>query len=224
MTDTTGRRADTTRQQILRAAAHQFAGRSYHEVGLDDILADAQLTKGAMYFHFPSKHALALAIIEQQTAADNLAIQDLVNRKLSGLETLVDFCYLIAIQDMSQDMARAGLRLIESVGRTDGIQAKALGGMVETLTDVVRRAVAEGDLIEHCDPQALGLLLLSLYIGLRQTSNLDQPEQFLLDVEKTLTLVLRSVVTPSRIDYFRQFIKRRTALAIRNTSTQRDAG
>ena len=60
-------RADTTRQQILRAAAHQFARRAYHDVGLDDILAEAELTKGAMYFHFRSKHALAVAIIEQHT-------------------------------------------------------------------------------------------------------------------------------------------------------------
>jgi AcrR family transcriptional regulator len=45
-------RADTTRRHILRAAAHQFAQRAYHEVGLDDILAEAELTKGAMYFHF----------------------------------------------------------------------------------------------------------------------------------------------------------------------------
>ena len=56
-------RSDTTRDQILRAAAHQFAQRPYYAVGLDDILAQAQLTKGAMYFHFRSKHALALAIV-----------------------------------------------------------------------------------------------------------------------------------------------------------------
>lgn len=71
-TDSPSGRADTTRQQILHAAAHQFARRAYHDVGLDDILAAAQLTKGAMYFHFRSKHALAVAIIEQHTAPAGL--------------------------------------------------------------------------------------------------------------------------------------------------------
>ena len=52
MTESTDKRADSTRDQILRAAAHQFAQRPYYAVGLDDILAEAQLTKGAMYFHF----------------------------------------------------------------------------------------------------------------------------------------------------------------------------
>ena len=64
MTEQIDRRADTTRLQILRAASRQFAHKSYSLVSLDDILADAEVTKGAMYFHFRSKHALASAIIE----------------------------------------------------------------------------------------------------------------------------------------------------------------
>jgi AcrR family transcriptional regulator len=59
MSDLADKRPDSTREQILRAAARQFAQRPYYAVGLDDILAEAQLTKGAMYFRFRSKHALA---------------------------------------------------------------------------------------------------------------------------------------------------------------------
>lgn len=42
------RRADTTRLQILLAASREFARKSYSQVSLDDILAQAQVTKGAM--------------------------------------------------------------------------------------------------------------------------------------------------------------------------------
>src|SRR5580698_1987153 len=111
MTETTDTRADTTRQQILRAAAGQFARLPYHQVGLDDILAEAELTKGAMYFHFRSKHALAVAIIEQHTAAGAVAVQDLLSKQLSGLETLIDFVYLISIRDIGEDMSRAAMNL-----------------------------------------------------------------------------------------------------------------
>src|SRR5271165_2433403 len=86
MTETTDTRADTTRQQILRAAARQFARLPYHQVGLDDVLAEAELTKGAMYFHFRSKHALALAIIEDQATEAKAVIAALEARKFSGLE------------------------------------------------------------------------------------------------------------------------------------------
>src|ERR1700749_3884699 len=106
-------RADTTRRHLLRAAAHQFAQRAYHEVGLDDVLAEAELTKGAMYFHFRSKYALALAIIEDQIAWSSEAVTDLLTRKLSGLETLIDLFYLLAVRDISEDSGRAGLHLLE---------------------------------------------------------------------------------------------------------------
>ena len=80
----------STRKQILRAAAHQFAQRPYYAVGLDEILAEAQLTKGAMYFHFRSKHALAMAIVDEQTSKSANEIKELLARELSGLESLVE--------------------------------------------------------------------------------------------------------------------------------------
>src|ERR1700743_146994 len=80
-------RADVTRRQILRAASHQFARRAYHDVGLDDILAEAELTKGAMYFHFRSKHALAVAIIERQAHLGTRPGDELLARERSRLRT-----------------------------------------------------------------------------------------------------------------------------------------
>jgi TetR/AcrR family transcriptional regulator, transcriptional repressor for nem operon len=218
MTETTDSRADSTRQQILRAAAHQFARQPYHQVGLDDVLAEAELTKGAMYFHFRSKHALALAIIEDQTTRYTEAVADLLARKFSGLETLIDFSYLMAIRDISDDIARAGLHLLESIGRIEGLQANLLGAWVQTLANTVARAIGEGDIFDDRDPEEVGRLLVSIYMGLRQTSNLDEAEQFLSNLEKTWALVLPGIVRPERIDYFRQFIRRRTAIAIGGTS------
>jgi TetR/AcrR family transcriptional regulator, transcriptional repressor for nem operon len=218
MTETTETRADSSRQQILRAAAHQFARLPYHQVGLDDVLAEAELTKGAMYFHFRSKHALALAIIEDQTARSSEAIADLRARKFSGLETLIDFSYLLAVRDITEDITRAGLHLLESIGRIEGLQADVLGDWVQILADTVGRAIDEGDIFDELQPRQVGRLLVSVYMGLRQTSNLDEPEQFLSDVENTWALVLPGIVRPERIDYFRQFIRRRTAIAIGSTS------
>jgi TetR/AcrR family transcriptional regulator, transcriptional repressor for nem operon len=211
-------RADTTRRQILRAASHQFARRPYHDVGLDDILAEAELTKGAMYFHFRSKHALAVAIIEKQTAAGSVAVADLLARKLSGLETLIDFSYLMAVQDIKQDGVRAGLNLLESVGRSEGLQERLLGEWIKALAGIAERAAVEGDVDQAFDPHDLGRLIVSLHMGLRQTSNLDEPERFLRDLEKSWALMLSGVLQPNRIDYFRQFVRRRAALAISASS------
>jgi AcrR family transcriptional regulator len=216
-------RADTTRRQILRAASHQFARRPYHDVGLDDILAEAELTKGAMYFHFRSKHALAVAIIEQQTAAGSVAVEELLTRGLSGLETLIDFSYLIAVGDLKTDGIRAGLNLLESVGRSQGLQKRLLDDWAKALARVVEQAIAEGDIDPQCDPQDVGRLMVSLHMGLRQTSNLEEPERFLRDLEKFWMLQLTGILQTDRIGYFRQFLRRRAALAITASSSGADS-
>ncbi|AEF35580.1 MULTISPECIES: TetR/AcrR family transcriptional regulator [Mycolicibacter] len=217
MADSTDRRADATRQQIIRAAAHQFAQRPYHDVGLDDILAEAELTKGAMYFHFRSKHALALAVIDEQLARAGAAVQSLVDRKLSGLETLIDVGYLMAVEDSCRDTARAVLHLLPVVGRGEGLQTTVLNNAVQALSVVTERAVAEGDIVGR-EPQDVARMLVALYLGLRQAGDLDDPEQFLGQIERGFIVVLPGMVPDDRIDYFLQFIRRRTALAIKTAS------
>jgi TetR/AcrR family transcriptional regulator, transcriptional repressor for nem operon len=222
-TNSTDGRADTTRRQILRAAAHQFARRAYHEVGLDDILAEAELTKGAMYFHFRSKHALAVAIIERQTVEGAATLKDVLTRRLSGLETLIDASFLIAVHDIKTYAVRAALNLLESVGRSEGLQQRLFDEWVNAMAAAAERAVAEGDVDQRCDPADLGRLVVSLHLGLRQTSNLDEPERFLGDLEKSWAMVLNGILQPDRIDYFRQFVRRRTALAINTSSPGPDS-
>lgn len=218
MTEQLDRRADTTRLQILRAASRQFARKSYSLVSLDDILADAEVTKGAMYFHFRSKHALASAIVDYRAAVARAAVDQLLARKLSGLETLIDISYLIAIEDIGDEIARAGLNLLESVGRTDGLQATVLGQWVAAFATVAGKAIRDGDITDERDPESVSRLLVSMYLGLRQTSDLADPERYLHDLEKMWALVLPGFVKPDRVDYLNQFIKRRTAVAIKKAT------
>ena len=213
MTESTDTSADSTRQQILRAACHQFAYRSYSQVSLEDILADAKVTKGAMYFHFRSKHALAVAIIDLQSQVTRSAVNDLLARKLSGLESLVDISYLIALQDVSEDLSRAGLHLLESIGRTDDLRANLLREWIKAFAVVVQRAIADGDVMDHCDPVEVSRVLVALYAGMRQIGNLGDPNEFFDDLEKSWLYTLPGFAAAERIDYLTAFIKRRTALA-----------
>jgi len=218
VTEQLDKRADTTRQHILRAASRQFARKSYSLVSLDDILADAEVTKGAMYFHFRSKHALAAAIIEYRFVLARASVDELIARRLSGLETLIDISYLVAVEDIGDDIARAGLNLLESIGRTDGLQANMLGQWVDAFAVIAGKAIRDGDIIEDRDPRAIARLLVSMYLGLRQTSNLAEPEHFLRDLENLLVHALLGFVKPDRVDYLNQFIKRRTAVAIKKAT------
>lgn len=59
-------RAQLTREAIMRAAAGEFDARGYAAASLGAILDRTGVTKGAFYFHFPSKRDLALAIVREQ--------------------------------------------------------------------------------------------------------------------------------------------------------------
>ncbi len=65
----TQQRAIKTRAALLAAAAQEFAGRGYAAASVNSILANSTSTKGALYFHFPSKEALAEAVLEDVRSA-----------------------------------------------------------------------------------------------------------------------------------------------------------
>lgn len=54
-----------TRAKILRAAENVFAEKGYYESLVDEIAEASQTSKGAIYFHFPSKEKLFAALMER---------------------------------------------------------------------------------------------------------------------------------------------------------------
>ena len=142
MIEASERPAGSTRQRLIAAASHQFAHHPYSMVSLDDILAEAELTKGAMYFHFPSKQALALAIIDDLNEMSRAAVTELLARKMSGLETLIDLIYLLAVQNTQDEVARAGVRLLETLDNTTALWQS----WTEIVTTLIQKAT-EGDAV-----------------------------------------------------------------------------
>ena len=53
-----------TRTRILVAAREMFHGRSYADVGIQEICEAARVQKGSFYHFFPSKRELAMAVID----------------------------------------------------------------------------------------------------------------------------------------------------------------
>ncbi|OBG23075.1 hypothetical protein A5764_12020 [Mycobacterium sp. 852002-51057_SCH5723018] len=223
MNEASERRVGNTRQRLIAAAARQFAHRPYSMVSLDDILSEAELTKGAMYFHFPSKQALALAIIDDLTEMSGAAVTELLARKMSGLETLVDLVYLRAVQDTQQEVARAGVRLLETLENTTAVPTALWQSWIDFVTTLVQKAIIEGDIIEDHDPEDIAKMLVALWIGIRRISDPEQPETCLDNLQKAWLLALPSFTKPDRIEYFTQFIKRRHALAAKKVSGEAPA-
>ena len=59
------RAPEATREKLLRAAFEEIYRRGFQAASLDTILAQAGVTKGALYHHFPTKAALGLAVVDE---------------------------------------------------------------------------------------------------------------------------------------------------------------
>lgn len=80
-------RCDQTKERILDSASRMFSLRGFDAVGIDEVMKDAGLTRGAFYHHFSSKAELygqAIAHAARVGAAHFEALGD------QGLSRLVD--------------------------------------------------------------------------------------------------------------------------------------
>lgn len=85
---TQAERSGATRAALIDAARHLFAERGYADVGTEEIVREAGVTRGALYHHFDGKRELLRAVYVQ---IESEIAQELAERAVAGasvLETL----------------------------------------------------------------------------------------------------------------------------------------
>jgi AcrR family transcriptional regulator len=73
---TQAERAERTREALIAAARPLFATHGYAEVAAETIVADAGVTRGAMYHHFADKTELFAAVFERVEAEVSVRIAE----------------------------------------------------------------------------------------------------------------------------------------------------
>ncbi len=88
---------EIAKSRILDAALDVFASKGYHDTRLDEIVAESHTSKGAIYFHFPNKERLFLALVDQfadlleRRVKEAIAHEDVgIARVRVALETCLD--------------------------------------------------------------------------------------------------------------------------------------
>jgi AcrR family transcriptional regulator len=137
-----------TRNRILEAAVKVFATKGYHDAKVDDIVGEAQTSKGAFYFYFPSKQDIFIALSD--TFADLLEskVSEAMQSESHGLQQM-DAALQTSLGLFSQYRGLAKIALVQAVGlgavfeeRRRAINDR-LTRLVQTRLDV---AVAEGSI------------------------------------------------------------------------------
>ena len=164
-------RAVETRRIIVRAAADAFVRHGYSGASLAEIAKQAGVTKGALYFHFPSKTALAEAMIQTQREANDELARQVGDHRGDGLDLLVELTRGLARRLIDDPTLQAAMRLAVELGETrDAVIAETYQAWERLVTDVARTAKERGELAERVEPAELARFLVAAFTGLQTVS------------------------------------------------------
>ena len=136
-------RAEATRRRILDSAVDLFSELGYGETGLADVLARAGVSKGAFYYHFDSKEAVAVAIIEDYRSRNATAMLERIDLSAPLLDRVMMATFVSAAILESDKTARIGNQLLQALGQVSSVASRIYSEwtteFVANLTTAVRR-------------------------------------------------------------------------------------
>jgi AcrR family transcriptional regulator len=194
VTPTQAERSETTRAALLTAGRALFADRGYAEVPAAEVVARAQVTRGALYHHFRDKRDLFRAVFEQIEEEMVAAIarrvagaSDPWSALVTGTDAFLEACLdpviaRIALEEAPSVLGWSAWREIDARYALGLVTAALTAGMdagvlarrpVEPLAHVLLGALGEAGLLvaSASDPAAardeVRGSLLALLEGLR---------------------------------------------------------
>ncbi|GHI90264.1 ScbR family autoregulator-binding transcription factor [Streptomyces xanthophaeus] len=192
-------RAEITRQAILDGAAAAFDAAGFEGTSLSDVVRRAGVTKGALYFHFQSKEALARTLMAEQLQVGEgvPAIAD------PGLQTVIDLTHQMAYGLRTNVRIRAGIRLVIEFGSFTHPDPVPYDAWIDTCVSCLVPAQQRGDVLPSLDVHDLATLFVGSFTGIQVTSHVrtgrDDLHTRLVDL---WNLLLPGVVPADRIPLF----------------------
>lgn len=204
-------RSEATRRKILDSAVDLINEIGYPAAGLGDIIERAELTKGALYYHFDSKEALATAILEE--GADSvLGAFRTANRSSSpAMENVIHGSFVVTDVLATDRVARAGARLLRTFGGFNPAAKRTFETLVAEMSEHVKTATAEGDLRADLDPQTTGATIVATMLGNELlASALSDGADLRNRFARTWELFLPAIVAEESLNYYREFLARQS--------------
>src|SRR3954447_21062718 len=105
-------RGHRTRQLIIERTSSVFEQKGFAGATLNQLVAATGLTRGAFYFHFDSKDALAEAIVQTQQERWLPVLYELERNEPDPLRRLIRLSFRSGVLFQTDLVMRAGSRLI----------------------------------------------------------------------------------------------------------------
>lgn len=159
-------RAEVTRSAIIDGAARAFDGTGFFGTSLSDIVREAGVTKGALYFHFASKEDLAQAVVGEQFSAWETA----TGLERPGVQTVIDLVHTLTRRLQESVRVRAGIRLVIEQSTASGAHAGPYERWIDVIRNCLAQAQGRGDVRPEIDVADAAQVVVGCWIGLQLSS------------------------------------------------------
>jgi len=142
-------RALRRRERILDAALDVFAARGYRDSAVDEIAEASETSKGGVYFHFPGKEALFLALLDRTAVRLRAKIERAMGEQ-AGAVARADAALGAVVETFSRHRALARLFMVESLGAGREFHrrmAEVRSEFASIVTAQLERAVNVGEIL-----------------------------------------------------------------------------
>lgn len=161
---------DVTRDRILEAAFNEIHRYGFQAASLASILANTGLTKGALYHHFPAKHDLGLAVVDEvieRILAETIFIP--LRDSPHPIKTLQE---ILRSKRGIPDAVELGCplnNLMQEMSPLDEQFRQRLNALMQrwqaTLADALRRAQKQGQVRKEINCAKAALFIISAWEG-----------------------------------------------------------
>jgi AcrR family transcriptional regulator len=160
-------RSEETRARIMDAAVRRFSISGYDAASVDDICAEAGVSKGAFYHHYPTKQAIFLALMQGWLGMIDLGLGAV--RKDTVPETLVQMTNMLpGVFAAAEDRLPMFLEFWLRASRDEKVWKAVIAPYhhyQQVFAKLVEDGISEGSL-KPADPQVAAQVIVSLAVGL----------------------------------------------------------
>ncbi|MFN8447490.1 MAG: TetR/AcrR family transcriptional regulator [Anaerolineae bacterium] len=141
-------KGEETRERILDAALNIFSNKGYHDTRMDEIVEASDTSKGAIYFYFPNKERLFLALVDQFADLLERRVVEAVEREGQGI-LRVRAALQACLETFGRYRRPAKILLVQAVGLGSTFEKKRLD-VTDHFASLIRKyldeAIAVGDI------------------------------------------------------------------------------
>jgi AcrR family transcriptional regulator len=139
---------ELTRERILEAAEKLFAEKGFHETAMDEIVRASKVSKGGVYFHFPSKEELFFALLDKLADALQREVQREIARR-RGAVAKIQGALEVVLRTLTSQRHLAQIILRQGHGLGPSFERKRLeiySRFARLIKENLDEALAEGSI------------------------------------------------------------------------------